>query len=389
LLTYFCFRKPEAGRTVTVRNINNTMRIRHLYFYILLFFSLFTFTAYAQVWPGDVNGNGEVNNVDLIFLGSVFGHTGPKRLVTSTEWSEQYLPAEWTDSFPGGANWAHADCNGDGLIDEQDLITILVNFGETRPGFEPDDFTEGFPNIDPTLAFNPSQIEDAYALGSQVKDLIIELGSSVIPVDDLLGIAFTIEYNPDVIQEGSIQLDLDDNWISTDASEAFFGQQAPVPGEVQVALSRFGANPVGGNGVIASLSYIIIEDNLIGLQAEDTSSTVLCIKDVKLINSFLEETPVATDCLEVGLFDPTLVNLFNQAAGENSIQVFPNPADERLFIYPIEAGSDIRIFNLLGNEILQTKVAGQNGPVDISSLPKGIYFLQTSTGGELIKFLKK
>lgn len=365
------------------------MCIRQLHGYILFLVLLFCSSGYSQVWPGDVNGNGEVNNIDLIYLGYVFGHTGPKRLNTSTEWSEQYLPAEWAESFPGGANWAHADCNGDGLISEQDLITVMINFGKVRPGFEPDLFIEGTPGIDPPIAFNPSEIENAYALGSEVKDLMIELGSENIPIDDLIGIAFTIEYDPDVIQANSLILNLTDNWISTDPSEAFFGQQPVESGELQVALSRFGQNAVEGSGLIGSLSYIIIEDNLIGLQAEDTTSTVLCIKDVKLFNSFMEEIPIVPDCLDMGVFDPTLVSLSGHAGNKNGFRLFPNPASDHIYLYPADPGNEVRIYNLLGNELLRAKVASRNGTIDISALPKGVYFIQIEKEERLFKFIKK
>jgi len=56
--------------------------------------------THAQVWPGDVNNNGIVNHVDLIYLGEIFFQTGPPRFFPEQGifWEEKLINAPWGSS---------------------------------------------------------------------------------------------------------------------------------------------------------------------------------------------------------------------------------------------------------------------------------------------------
>ena len=56
---------------------------------LLVALILWSVSASGQVWPGDVNNNGVVNNVDLLYLGFAHGHVGPARPGPSSQWEEQ------------------------------------------------------------------------------------------------------------------------------------------------------------------------------------------------------------------------------------------------------------------------------------------------------------
>jgi hypothetical protein len=82
----------------------------------------------------------------------------------------------------------------------------------------------------------------------------------------------------------------------------------------------------------------------------------------------------------------------NDLASENVIQVYPNPVDDKIQFSKITKGSQIVIYNSLG-QIQFTNFYNSNQPIDISNLKKGIYFYSiidnqnvTSMTG---KFLKK
>lgn len=86
------------------------------------------------VWPGDVDGDGEVGGGDIEALAEYWGLSGPQRPHPSPAWAGQ--PARFWD--PEEATYADAD--GDGKVDKEDLRLVLKNwgraFGEPAPRLE-------------------------------------------------------------------------------------------------------------------------------------------------------------------------------------------------------------------------------------------------------------
>ncbi|MEW5767788.1 MAG: PKD domain-containing protein [bacterium] len=81
------------------------------------------------VWPGDLNNDGSVNEIDILPIASYWLLTGPSRPNASSNWAGQpspvWVPVEAT----------YADANGDGAVDEREVIVIGVNWGLSRsPG---------------------------------------------------------------------------------------------------------------------------------------------------------------------------------------------------------------------------------------------------------------
>lgn len=85
--------------------------------------------------------------------------------------------------------------------------------------------------------------------------------------------------------------------------------------------------------------------------------------------------------------DPPSLGVPDQAAIQDRIKIYPNPA--RNYIYIKTSGSfsdrdfEIRISNLLGKTMINTTIySGTNGYADIRSLPAGVYLIQVAVDGE-------
>ena len=82
------------------------------------------------------------------------------------------------------------------------------------------------------------------------------------------------------------------------------------------------------------------------------------------------------------------INEDNETA---SISVYPNPANNVLFVETVHAPSlpdqTYRITNIMGQTLLQGSINAEIQQINIASLPAGLYFL--SVGNTTQKFVKQ
>jgi hypothetical protein len=73
------------------------------------------------------------------------------------------------------------------------------------------------------------------------------------------------------------------------------------------------------------------------------------------------------------------------------VSLFPNPATSSININADEPLESVRIFNVLGQEVINITTSDRNVSVDISSLQRGVYLADvvTSVGSKTIKFIKE
>lgn len=76
-----------------------------------------------EVLPGDTNNDGVVNSVDVLALGTYWQNTGPNAVYDFISFEPREVEA-W---IPEPATYA--DANGDGVVDQKDLLPIGLNFG--------------------------------------------------------------------------------------------------------------------------------------------------------------------------------------------------------------------------------------------------------------------
>jgi len=71
------------------------------------------------------------------------------------------------------------------------------------------------------------------------------------------------------------------------------------------------------------------------------------------------------------------------------LNIYPNPARDFLNIN-LSKGSELRVENLLGKELLHYKNTRTSERIDVASFESGIYFIQVSKDGKTatMRFLK-
>lgn len=99
-------------------------------------------------------------------------------------------------------------------------------------------------------------------------------------------------------------------------------------------------------------------------------------------------TIIATNDAQMGeIITHTLTIEDNDAISNNNIfegrvTVFPNPASQSLFINTEMSFDAIRLTNVIGQQVLEKYNIVGNSSINVSNLPKGMYFLQLASGEE-------
>ncbi|MFQ5446906.1 MAG: T9SS type A sorting domain-containing protein, partial [Saprospiraceae bacterium] len=316
------------------------------------------------VWPGDANADNIVNNFDLLHLGAGYGEEGPPRVIQGMEWTG--LEAEdWNQVFLSNLNYKHADCNGDGIINAGDMGAIFLNYGESHDSITPAPLIGGIETDPPIYVDLPEA--DVLLNGLPFTAPII-LGTESRPVQNAYGIAFTLRFDPMVIDPASIEIQYDPSWLGVQSVNLLtFDQSQASDGIIEVALVRTDGNNVSGFGQVAG--FIGIIDNIAGKEL-----VTIEITDVKAISENEKLIPLYRQTEVVDLVTAT------NEQQQDVIRVYPNPAGQYVIIshpddLPIES---VQLKDMNGRTLKTEKLV--NNQLDISALPAGVYTLHIKAG---------
>lgn len=346
-------------------------------------------SAQGQVWPGDVDNNGIVDHIDLLYLNLALGEIGPPRPLPEQgdEWEEKEFEEEWVNSFPDGTNYVYADCNGDGFISlEDEFIIRELNFDLTHGVVTPPSIPEGNPITHPTLRLN--------LIGEEIIEgnssaLVVEFGTAEVPVDNFYGIAFTIKYDPEIMQANFLPINIFDEedifWGNIENLNELIDPNLE-EGEINVMLSRFeGGSTASGFGVIGTF-FVVVEDNVVGISDPDLESSIY-IEKVLFFDSNFNVQPVYGDSTSVTIFNDDLVDTY-APHDEKSLSIYPNPTQNKVWIdCKNQTLQYLSIYHHTGQTIFQQAYDAkiERTQINTENLPKGAYFIeiQTSNGIEI------
>lgn len=294
------------------------------------------------VWPGDANNDLTVNNYDLLPIGLFYSQTGGARSVVSNDW-QAYPSSDWGMIQTNGEELKHADCDGDGLIDNNDTLSINQNFSLAHTSAHP--HTPQPRSNDPLLYFTSTT--SSYNAGDVI-DIDVMAGTAINPVVDLYGIAFNIDYNTSAaIEPGSENLFYPVNWLGNVTSDAIsFNKILPAFHVAYGAETRIDHTNRSGYGKIATLRFN--SDSLIssphtmnfsfsGYEANDSSGNAL---------QFIDSS-----------YTITINPLSTSVIGKNNyftLNIYPNPySDHTEISYTLIKSSEVNIevYNSLGQNI--------------------------------------
>lgn len=325
-----------------------------------------------NVWPGDGNSDNLANHIDLLNIGVAFGAEGPERPETGFQWAA-YPSGDWSSFFADGLNYKHADCNGDGIVNEADRDIIGINYGLAHG---PVETVQALPHteIDPEISVDVSSITN---LGPGANfEIPIIFGTAAHPAEDVYGIAFTLQLDPNIIDLNQVAVVYPTSWfgepgVNLITLDRVFAQE----GQVQIAISRTDHNNVTGYGTVAYLIGVI--DDIAGIhgtQMEINQPVAIDDQEIRIPvqpqSQFLKLTTQTEP--------PALLDL------KRALRLVPNPTD-----------GDLRVSNpygLIPDEVTVLDAAGRatglhflnTDQLSIDGLPAGLYNLRIRIAGYLV-----
>ncbi|MBC6993521.1 T9SS type A sorting domain-containing protein [Neolewinella lacunae] len=334
------------------------------------------------VWPGDVNNNGVVNGVDLLYWGFAFGANGPARPTMSVAWAPQTPGAPWAQSFPTGPNYAFADCDGNGVVDEEDYNDAIdENFGLTQGTLLPDGFANARPGAGPRLRMVPSAT--LVPLGAMV-DIDLFLDESETGPNDFYGLALKMSYTTGLLMDDDgPDFDFEENsWLEAgddNAQELFVDGDGS--GAAELAFTRTNQTSVPIEAGAIGQFRVIVEDIIVGLEVD---TFVIQIDSVYLVGADFSTVATVPDTVRIIVARDT--SKLTSSAGylsprqlEAGIQVYPNPTDAGFRLNTPFAVQQLTLTDALGRQWPLLPPHDRQWVPLPPDLPTGLYYLRLRT----------
>ncbi len=330
------------------------------------------------VWPGDTDDDALANNFDLLPIALAYGDTGISRQNASLTWEGQDCQ-DWNTNNPVSSlpNYKHIDADGNGIIDSFDVRGIVQNYGE--------DYQRYHTSLTSSTA-PPIFIDCDTAREGDYICMNIHLGNVVTPAVDVYAIAFTINYDPSVVQAGTANIGYTGSWFGAPHEVITIQKDFPTQGKIETAIGRIDHNPVTGFGKIGTFCIGIRDDILrVATPTPDTTRTYFDITNIRLIDH--RNTPKAVSPFQGCLVIVETIDAVNVLEEkEAAVAVYPNPSDGNIHITSEFAEMQkIEIRTIAGQLLIAEPAAATNKHrLDLKELPEAMYIMTITTKKGLI-----
>lgn len=330
----------------------------------------------VSVWPGDTDDNLVVNNFDLLPIGLYHSQAGIPRATVSNAW-QSFSATDWGTLQTNGSDIKHVDSNGDGLINDADTLAVNLNFSLTHT-ISVNNYNQERTN-DPEIYFViPS---NSYMAGDWVT-AELWLGTSTLPVNNLYGFAFNIDYNSSMVESTTESITYNaNNWIGVLGSNAItISKIDPLTTIAYGAITRTDHINSDGYGKIAEFKFQVNTNlltpevlylSVINYKAIDANGTPLLFSNtIDSINVY----PISTNAAH-------LIN-FN-----SGFTIHPNPFNNQTLITfnSEQHNTTIKVIDMLGKIIKTENVSCKQYILEKSTIQSGVYFVQVvNSNGSIV-----
>lgn len=320
----------------------------------------------ALVWPGDANSDGNANNTDILELGLHMGLTGPARASQGNMWAS-YLATSWTGNISTGGNLVHSDCNGDGIIDQNDTLAVYNNYGQSHA------FKNGSVMTGADVYITPNQaslVPGAWGTAG------IFLGDAANQ-QTLHGLAFTVQYDNSLLEQDSVYIQYANSFMDPSGQNLRFRKRDFSNNVLYCATTQTSAVNATGNGQIATLHY--------KLKQTLTANAVLNL-GISGVTKMMANGSAAPLTSGTGTVNVMPITTGIEQYGQVALAVYPNPASTQLTVSSPALITGIELYDITGRIQLKESNSGSHRiSIDVSALAGGIYYLSAYGGQGLLK----
>lgn len=329
-----------------------------------------TITSGLTVWSGDTNNNGVVNQADVLPIGLYWNKTGTARNchTSETQWIA-HTAVQWNPSVA-----TYADADGNGVVNQADILPIGVNWTRTHSYII--NHTDIEQNTLKTLN-NPALRPVAPTTINSNQEFYVDIiiADNMTPCSNLFGISFVLDYSSSKNVVQAIEA-VQGTFLGNDI--IFFPQLDNNNGTVSCGITRkAGQGGANGTGILARIKMKIINP---------TTNTV----------SFITRDIIANDpdgkpiIIDSGNSNVLVDVEQNQHIPVDFVlfQNFPNPFNPSTTIkyeLPERSFVELTLYDLLGREIKtllnEEKEAGYHElQFNAENLSSGVYLYRIQAG---------
>lgn len=318
------------------------------------------------VLPGDMNGDGAANNFDVLAWGFAAGSGGPVRPDAHTAWIAQGAPA-WAQQIPSGADYAHSDADGNGIIDTVDLTPVRSHYAIPQSAGSLS--APGGPLLDMAL------MAPVYGPGDTLRT-VVSLGTQGQPADSVYGIAFSLVFSGLNLDSSTLRVEYGSSWLGTFRQDLhglhkfFFS-----PRQLDVAITRNDQTSRSGFGRVADISVMI--DDVIG-KGNEVQSVEIQVRNVRVLRQNGQALAVSYRPAEFLLESGQTQHLGLQETAP-SLQAIRQPG--RIELTSSLPMRHVRMLGLRGEMIYDVPLlaGGARAYLQTEGLPAGLYYILAET----------
>ena len=333
------------------------------------------FANIDSIYPGDYNNDGIVNNIDLLGLGYNFQNIGLYRYggISST-YVDQY-GQDW-DSIQAftslSINSKYADFNGSGRADINDLATYYLNYSLIHKTPTPYIPTVG----GPTLKLINTSLSDTFEDGATLS-LDIVLGDSLNTLSNILGLAYTLDYDSTCISPNfgdtivKVIYNPTNNFFITASNFLESNVEVRLNKTIQsavVASNRIGA---GGSGGVGSI-IVVLDDYIDGnIKGPGVYPFTFVLQDIVAIDRNGTRIPIQSAPIQL-YHKKTNVGIDEKAC--NTLEIYPNPANEQISISnTCSDNTSVEIINSIGQPVAKFSIKNGSSILPLKNINAGFY----------------
>jgi hypothetical protein len=329
-----------------------------------------------NVWPGDANYDLTADLNDLFYIGWGYGAYGPIRSGATNNWQAEPC-ADWGQTTAYGTEFKHADCNGDGIIGDDDTLAVIQNYGLIHP------FRLSNPAPATLSNYRNLTITPSAATVGPNQALTLSIGlpatTNTATTNDLYGIAFRL-YLPQAYITSLTSTNFT-SFLGIKGTNMLTLCKASVgSGYIDYSLSR-------KDHTNATTSGNLLDINLLTSSFSIDATANFSIANIKAVNYQGASLNIGSTDVPVNFSSTTGI----RAANSTEIKIMPNPATDKIsFDGLADAKINIEVVNVIGETILKTNLDGKKS-IDVSEFQKGAYFIKlyTTQGLVIKKFIKE